>query len=61
VLEGIPAQHFPGLERMQPMPGFKDQLDDRQVADLANWMRAQWGGEEPNVKPEDVAQIRRGE
>ncbi|MFZ5675887.1 MAG: cytochrome c [Pseudomonadota bacterium] len=61
VLDGIPAQHFPGLERMQPMPGFKDQLDDRQMADLANWMRAQWGGEEPTVKPEDVAKIRRGE
>lgn len=61
VLNGIPAQHFPGLERMQPMPGFKDQLDDRQVADLANWLRAQWGGEAPSAKPEEVAQIRRGE
>lgn len=61
VLNGIPEQRFPGLARMQPMPGFKNQLDDRQVADLANWMRAQWGGEEPNVKAEDVAAIRRGE
>jgi mono/diheme cytochrome c family protein len=61
VLNGIPAQRFPGLERMQPMPGFKDQLDDRQVADLANWLRAQWGGEAPSASPEEVAAIRRGE
>lgn len=61
VLAGIPAQHFPGLERMQPMPGFKDQLDDRQVADLANWLRAQWGGETPSASPEEVAAIRRGD
>ncbi|HEV2571893.1 MAG TPA: cytochrome c [Beijerinckiaceae bacterium] len=59
-LNGIPARRFPGLERMQPMPAFKDVLDDRQMADLANWMRATWGGEPPNVKAEDVAEIRKG-
>lgn len=58
VLNGIPAQRFPGLERMQPMPSFKDQLDDRQIADLANWMRAIWGGQEPGVKAEDIAAMR---
>lgn len=61
VLNGIPAQRFPGLERMQPMPAFARELDDRQVADLANWMRAGWGGQEPDVKPEDVAAIRKSE
>ncbi|MDH7795435.1 MULTISPECIES: cytochrome c [unclassified Beijerinckia] len=60
-LNGIPARRFPGLERMQPMPAFKDDLDDRQMADLANWMRATWGGEPPNVKTEDVAAIRKGD
>jgi len=58
VLHGIPAQRFPGLERMQPMPAFKDQLTDQQVADLANWARATWGGQETNVKPADIASIR---
>ncbi|WEK49023.1 MAG: cytochrome c [Candidatus Kaistia colombiensis] len=58
VLHGLPAQRFPGLERMQPMPAFGDQLTDQQVADLTNWMRANWGGQEPNVKPEDIATIR---
>jgi mono/diheme cytochrome c family protein len=58
VLHGIPAQKFPGLERMEPMPSFKDKLSDQQVADLANWMRAVWGGQEPTLKPEGVAAIR---
>lgn len=60
VLDGIPAQRFPGLERMQPMPGFAAQLDDRQIADLANWMRARWGGQQPDAKPEDAAALRAG-
>lgn len=55
VLHGIPAQDFPGLARMQPMPDFAAELDDRAVADLANWMRARWGGQNPDVTPEDVA------
>ncbi|RFB80693.1 cytochrome c [Methylovirgula sp. 4M-Z18] len=58
VLDGIPAQHFPGLERMQPMPGFKTLLTDQQVADLANWLRASWGGQEPKVTLDDVRQTR---
>lgn len=59
VLHGIPAQEFPGLERMEPMPSFEDKLTDQQVADLANWMRAIWGGLEPTFEPDDVASIRR--
>jgi mono/diheme cytochrome c family protein len=60
VLHGISAQRFPGLERMQPMPSFKDKLTDQQMADLANWARATWGGQQPDVKPDDVAKIRKG-
>ncbi|MGN6463284.1 MAG: cytochrome c [Pseudolabrys sp.] len=58
ILTGIPAQRFPGLERMQPMPGFAAHLNDQQVADLSNWMRATWGGQAPNVTPEDVRRLR---
>ena len=61
VLDGIPVQHFPGLERMQPMPGFKAQLSDQQVVDLVNWLRASWGGREPQVTLEEVHQIRQGD
>jgi mono/diheme cytochrome c family protein len=60
VLHGVSAQRFPGLERMQPMPSFEDKLSDQQMADLANWARATWGGQQPDVKPEDVAKVRKG-
>jgi mono/diheme cytochrome c family protein len=60
VLDSIPAQRFPGLERMQPMPGFKQQLDDRQLTDLVNWMRATWGGQESKVTLDEVHQMRVG-
>ena len=60
VLHGVPARKFPGLERMEPMPSFKDKLTDQQVADLANWMRAVWGGQEPTFKVEGAASIRQG-
>jgi mono/diheme cytochrome c family protein len=60
VLQGLPEQDFPGLERMQPMPGFADRLTDRQIADLANWMRARWGGRQPDITPQGVeAMVRR--
>ncbi|ARQ02518.1 cytochrome c [Pseudorhodoplanes sinuspersici] len=58
VLHGIPAQRFPGLERMEPMPGFADLLDDHAIADLANWMRARWGGQQPNLTAQDIAKLR---
>lgn len=59
VLNGIPEQRFPGLERMQPMPGFADRLSDDEAAALASWMRASWGGRPGDVEPSDVLQVRR--
>ncbi|MCB1445784.1 MAG: cytochrome c [Rhizobiaceae bacterium] len=58
VLDGIPAQRFPGLERMQPMPGFATDLTDRQVADLVNWLRRKWGGQDVDIRPEEVGRLR---
>lgn len=58
ILTGIPAQRFPGLERMQPMPGFAAQLSDQEVADLSNWLRANWGGQKPTVTVEEVRRLR---
>lgn len=58
VVDGIPAQRFPGLERMQPMPGFGHQLDDRSLADLVNWMRQTWGNQESKLTAEDVKKLR---
>ncbi|RFC67585.1 MULTISPECIES: cytochrome c [Mesorhizobium] len=58
ILHGIPAQRFPGLARMQPMPAFAANLTDQQVADLSNWLRATWGGQQPNVTVQDVQRLR---
>jgi mono/diheme cytochrome c family protein len=59
ILKGVPAQRFPRLERMQAMPSFGEQLTDEEVADLANWMRAAWGGQEPTVEAKDVRALRK--
>jgi hypothetical protein len=45
----FPAQKFPGLSAWSR--GFKDKLTHQQVADLANWMRAVWGGQDATFKP----------
>jgi mono/diheme cytochrome c family protein len=42
-----------------PMPSFKDQLTDQQVADIANYIRTHWGnGAPPNATPAMVAKMR---
>jgi mono/diheme cytochrome c family protein len=38
VLGGVPAQG-----KYIPMPGFASQLNDQQIADLANYVRTSWG------------------
>ena len=40
MLDGIDAQDFPGLERMQGMPGFAGQLSDAELGQLASYLRA---------------------
>jgi mono/diheme cytochrome c family protein len=56
--DGIREQQFTGFERMQPMPGFKDKLDDGQMRDLLNYLRQTWGGLDTEVTPERVAELR---
>ncbi|MFM0737550.1 cytochrome c [Paraburkholderia xenovorans] len=58
MLDGIGAQDFPGLERMQDMPGFATQLSDAEVAQLANYLRATWGGQPADVTEEGVKALR---
>ena len=59
VMHGISKQDFPGLERMQAMPGFAAALSDQEIGDLATWMRATWGGQGTEVTAADVGQLRR--
>lgn len=58
IVDGLPEQNFPGLAHMQAMPGFRDRLSDQQIADLANWLRARWGGQQPNVTAQAVTDMR---
>ncbi|MCU1718220.1 cytochrome c [Pseudomonas sp. 5P_3.1_Bac2] len=56
--EGIAEQQFTGFERMQPMPGFRQQLDNGQLADLLSYLRQTWGGH-GSLSAEQVSQLRR--
>lgn len=58
MLDGIAAQDFPGFARMQEMPGFADQLNDTELADLSNYLRETWGGRSGDVTPDDVTALR---
>ncbi|SDM08369.1 Cytochrome c, mono-and diheme variants [Modicisalibacter muralis] len=61
LLDGIPLQDFPGHARMQAMPGYAQQLDDSQMAELVNYLRTTWGGQPGDVSVDDVAELRRSE
>ncbi|MEH6415664.1 cytochrome c [Pseudomonas sp. CGJS7] len=58
ILDGLPEHDLPGLERMQEMPGFADQLDDAQVAELAQWLRGRYGGQAAAVTAKQVRELR---
>ena len=55
ILDGLPEHDFPGLARMQDMPGFGEDLDDAQVAALATWLRQRHGGPAAAVDAAAVA------
>ncbi|HEY5805625.1 MAG TPA: cytochrome c [Lysobacter sp.] len=59
ILDGLPEHDFPGLARMQDMPGFGDDLDDAQVAALATWLRQRHGGPADAVDAAAVAKLRK--
>ncbi|MGT2479158.1 hypothetical protein ACU4GR_10165 (plasmid) [Methylobacterium oryzae CBMB20] len=42
------------------MPPFAALIDDAALADLATWMRAEWGGQGQAVTPDEVARQRAG-
>jgi mono/diheme cytochrome c family protein len=49
--DGLPAQHFPGGETMQPMPGFAHLLTSLELAGLADYLRQNWGGQPAATRP----------
>jgi mono/diheme cytochrome c family protein len=58
MLDGIAAQRFPGLEAMQDMPGFAASMNDGEVAQLANYLRATYGGQAADVTADAVKALR---
>jgi mono/diheme cytochrome c family protein len=58
VTGGLPERPLPGGERFQPMPVFEHLMDDRQIADLATWLRGTWGGAPAAVTQDEVRAVR---
>jgi mono/diheme cytochrome c family protein len=58
VTRGLPDRPLPGGEHMQAMPGFGRLVDDRQMADLVNYLRGAWGGTSPTVTADEVRAVR---
>jgi len=57
-LDGIGEQRFPGNGAMQAMPGFARALSDQEIADLANFLRASWGGQPASLTADAVKALR---
>lgn len=54
VLHGLDAKTFPDQQGRQAMPGFRDKLDDEQVAQLVNYLRVSFGGQPSDVTAKAV-------
>ncbi|MFC3550980.1 c-type cytochrome [Lysobacter cavernae] len=58
ILDGLPEHDFPGLARMQDMPGFAADLDDAEVVALSSWLRQRYGGQTAAVDASTVRKLR---
>jgi mono/diheme cytochrome c family protein len=58
MLDGVEAAEFAGTERMQAMPGFAATLSDDELANLANYLRSDWGGQPGDVTAASVKALR---
>lgn len=54
ILNGVPTQTFNGGQRMYAMPPFAHRMDEAQIAELVNWIRAEWGGQDEPVTADQV-------
>ena len=59
VVNGIPTQTITGPQRMYAMPPFAHRLSAEQIAELAAWVRAEWGGQAAPVGADAVAAVTR--
>ena len=59
IVNGVPTQSFTGNQRMYAMPPFAHRLEDEDIAELATWLRAEWGGQATPVTAAQVSAIER--
>lgn len=58
VLVGGRPHVAPGVPRVEPMPHFDDEFDDREIADVASYVRRSWGNDAPPVDTRMVRRLR---
>jgi mono/diheme cytochrome c family protein len=58
IVEGIEPRDLPGLNRMQGMPAFGHLLTDAEIAELASYLRATWGGQPGAIGADQIARGR---
>lgn len=59
ILEGLPWQTFPGYERLQAMPAFKDEMSNAEIAQLVNYLRSAWAGLPGDITEAEVNSLRK--
>jgi mono/diheme cytochrome c family protein len=58
MLDGMGAAAFAGTDSLQEMPGFAKTLSDEELVQLANYLRASWGGQPGDVTAGVVKALR---
>jgi mono/diheme cytochrome c family protein len=61
ILDGAETVTTPRAPNKGSMPAYAKQLSDRQIADVANYIRNSWGNAATLVTPAQVAKARRSE
>jgi mono/diheme cytochrome c family protein len=61
ILDGAQTVTTPRAPNTGSMPAYARQLSDRQIADVANYVRNSWGNAAPLVTAAEVAKARRNE
>lgn len=59
ILAGTSIAATPSRPSPLSMPAFSWKLTDREIADVANYVRNSWGNRAPPVNPDDVAALRK--
>lgn len=58
ILSGAKPHQAADMPPVEPMPGFADRFDDREIAEVASFVRRSWGNDAPPVTSRKVGQER---